>query len=123
LDDATVEEAIKQIMAQGEADKVAGRITVMTPEFQCEIVRCAAELAKFSVWDLFAYIKECVTIGTNRHEVGVCPNCGSRTLEYVGGGVTETSYIHKWTCGDCGANGRECYNLTFSEHIIDWRDE
>lgn len=57
-----VEESIKQITAKGEADKANSIVPVMTPEFQCEIVRCAAELARFSIWTLFAYIKEHVVI-------------------------------------------------------------
>ena len=56
--DDEVAECVKQIMAQGEVDKASGKMPIMTPEFQCEIVRCAAELAKFSPWTLFAYIKK-----------------------------------------------------------------
>lgn len=62
LPDDNVEASIRQIIAEGEINKANGVITVMTPEFQCEIVRCAAELAKFSIWDLFAYIKKYVPI-------------------------------------------------------------
>ena len=62
LTDENVEENIKQIMANGEADKANGVVNVMTAEFQCAILRCAAELAKFSVWELFDYIKKHVAI-------------------------------------------------------------
>ena len=62
LTDENVEDSIKQIMADGEADKANGGIPIMTPEFQCRIIHCAAELAKFSIWDLFYYIKEYVHI-------------------------------------------------------------
>lgn len=62
LTDDNVEASIRQIIAEGEINKANGVITVMTPEFQCEIVRCAAELAKFSIWDLFTYIKKYVPI-------------------------------------------------------------
>lgn len=62
LTDDNVEASIRQIIAEGEINKANGVITVMTPEFQCEIVRCAAELAKFSIWNLFAYIKKYVPI-------------------------------------------------------------
>jgi len=55
-DENAVAEDIKQIMAQGEADRANGVHSVMTPEFQCEIIRCAAELAQFSVWTLIAFI-------------------------------------------------------------------
>ena len=63
LDEEAVEECIHQIMDKGEDDKAQGKISVMTPEFQCSIVRCAADLALFSIWDLFAYIKKYVAIG------------------------------------------------------------
>jgi hypothetical protein len=62
LGDEAVEDCINEIMAQGEADKVSGKISVMTPEFQCALLRCAAELAKFSPWTLFAYIKKHMAI-------------------------------------------------------------
>ena len=62
LDDENVNEAVRQIAANEEADKANGAVPIMTAEFQCAIVRCAAELAKFSVWELFAYIKDHVAI-------------------------------------------------------------
>ena len=62
LTDDNVEASIGQIIAEGEINKANGVVTVMTPEFQCEIVRCAAELARFTIWDLFAYIKKYVPI-------------------------------------------------------------
>jgi hypothetical protein len=62
LTDESVNEAIKQIKARDEADKANGVVNIMTAEFQCEIVRCAASLAKFSIWELFAYIKNHVVI-------------------------------------------------------------
>ena len=55
---AYVEEGIRQITAQGEADKANGVHPVMSVEFQCAILRCAASLARFSIWTLFAYIKK-----------------------------------------------------------------
>jgi len=62
LTDENVDEAIKQITANEETDKANGVVSIMTAEFQCEIVRCAASLAKFSVWELFTYIKNHVAI-------------------------------------------------------------
>ena len=60
--DEAVEEGIKQITAEGEKNKAEGVRTFMTPDFQCEVVRCSAELAKFSIWTLFAYIKKHVVV-------------------------------------------------------------
>jgi len=62
LNDENVNEAIKQIATNEETNKANGVVSIMTTEFQCEIVRCAAGLAKFDVWELFAYIKNHVAI-------------------------------------------------------------
>jgi hypothetical protein len=62
LTDENVNEAIKQITANDKADMANGVTAIMTAEFQCEIVRCAASLAKFDIWELFAYIKNYVPI-------------------------------------------------------------
>ena len=62
MGDAAVEAGIKQIMAKGEADKTNDVHSFLTPEFQCEILRCSAELAKYTPWTLFVYIKKYVHI-------------------------------------------------------------
>lgn len=62
FDEKYVAESIKQIEAKGEEDKANGVMPIMTSEFQCEIIRCAAELSKFSPWELFAYIKKHVVV-------------------------------------------------------------
>jgi hypothetical protein len=56
-------EAIAQIEQKEKESQASGTIQVMTPEFQCAIVRCAGELATFPIWDLFAYVKRHVHIG------------------------------------------------------------
>jgi len=85
LGDEEIEEGVRQIMAQGEKEKAGGKISVMTPEFRCEILRCSAEIAKFSIWTLFAYIKEHIVVGTEseaeNHDPGTCPACGN-DVEY-----------------------------------------
>jgi len=58
LADDVVEENIRQILAKGEEDKANGTTSHISPEFQCNIIRCAAELSKFSIWTLFSYIKK-----------------------------------------------------------------
>ena len=47
-DEDDVEESIKIIMAQCERDRERGIMPILTPEYQCEILCCAAELAKFT---------------------------------------------------------------------------
>ena len=66
-------------MAQGEADKENGKVSIMTPEFQCNILRCAAELGKYSPWTLFAYIKEHVVVGTESDKY-LLLNCYEREI-------------------------------------------
>ena len=56
ITDDYVAESVTQIMGQGKT-------SIMTPEFQCEIIRCARELAKFTPMTLFAYIKKHMHIG------------------------------------------------------------
>jgi hypothetical protein len=70
LDDAIVQENIMQIMADGEAGRSDGTVPIMTPEFKRGIILCAAELAKFSIWQIFAYIKDYVAIS---HQGGTEP--------------------------------------------------
>jgi formate dehydrogenase maturation protein FdhE len=126
LSDDEVAECIEQIMAQGAQDKAGGKINIMTPEFQCNILRCAAELATFSIWTIFAYIKDHVVVGTEseikQQNTGTCPICGS-DVEYGDGQVDENDYVYRWTCEECGAYGREYYDMTFSESIIDGEGE
>ena len=62
LDDESVTECFKQIDAEDEAEKAQGFVPVMTPEFKRGIVKCASELARVSIWDLFYYIQKYVII-------------------------------------------------------------
>jgi len=122
LNDENVAESVREIIAQAKKDKADGKIPVMTAEFQCDIVRCAAELTRFSIWTLFAYIKEHVAVGTESEtrtpDAATCSACGSE-VEYNGGQVDESDYVYKWTCEECGAYGRDYYDMAFSESIVD----
>ena len=60
--DEDVEESIKQIIVEDEQIKTTGGVPIMTVEFQSDIVHCAAELAKFSILDLFLYVKKHIHI-------------------------------------------------------------
>ena len=55
--DENVDKWVQQIMLQSDWG------SILTVEYQCEILRCAAELAKFSPWTLFIYIKKYLVIG------------------------------------------------------------
>lgn len=51
-------------------------------------------------------------------EEGKCPKCGNCNLDY---GVLElrgSSVYYPWICPDCGALGKEWYNLTFDEQEL-----
>ena len=58
FDDASVEEGSKLILAEEEAQKISGERSFVTPNCKRKILHCSAELAKFSILTLFAYIKE-----------------------------------------------------------------
>ena len=58
FDDAYVKEGLKQILAEEEAEKAGGKKEIITPDFKREILLCSAELSKFSMLTLFAYIKK-----------------------------------------------------------------
>ena len=61
-DEDEVERCIKAIMAQGAENKENGIQPILSPEYQCEILCCAAELAQYTIWTLFRYIKEHVIV-------------------------------------------------------------
>ena len=62
LSEEDAEETIKQIIAKNEKDKANSGFLILAVDFQCKIIRCATELAKCSIWDLFYYIKYYVHI-------------------------------------------------------------
>ena len=52
------------------------------------------------------------------NQQGNCPKCNSENLGYdtnldTGSGDT---ICYEYTCGDCGFNGQEWYNLQFAGH-------
>jgi len=65
LTDEYIKDSVKQILAEHEESKINSGSPIITAEFQCSIIYCAVELAKFSIWDLFYYIKEYVHISKN----------------------------------------------------------
>ena len=56
------------------------------------------------------------------NEAGVCPLCGKASLEYGNSGIQDENYFYSWSCANCGASGKEWYNLVFSEHIEMWAE-
>lgn len=59
----------------------------------------------------------------NHNEPGICPLCGSGALVYGSSGINGDSYFYSWECKDCGACGKEWYDLVFSEHTIESKGE
>lgn len=68
MDDENVAECIAQIEAAAAEEKANNVHAIMTPAFRMDIVRCAAELAKFSIWELIAYIKAYVAVDIEGEE-------------------------------------------------------
>lgn len=56
-------------------------------------------------------------------EEGKCPKCGKYNLEYEALEVSENSVYYPWTCPDCGASGKEWYDLVFSEQECEDKEE
>lgn len=54
---------------------------------------------------------------------GQCPKCGNYNLYYDPMEIEGNSVYYPWTCEDCGASGKEWYNLEFSEQELDENDE
>jgi len=54
---------LEKIQEQGRTDKENGVFRLMTADYECEIVRCAAELSKLGIWDLLRYIVKHVDVG------------------------------------------------------------
>lgn len=49
-------------------------------------------------------------------EVGVCPVCGNEDLTYEERRVDNVGNIYPWKCNQCGAEGEETYEVTFTGH-------
>ena len=60
LTEENLNETIEQITAKAGEENAGAKI--ITPDFQCAIIQCAGELAKFSIWDLLRYIKKYITV-------------------------------------------------------------
>ena len=52
-------------------------------------------------------------------EEGQCPKCGNYNLDYGTVKVSDNAIYYPWTCEDCGATGKEWYDLEFSEQELD----
>ena len=48
-------------------------------------------------------------------EAGVCPYCGG-LLSFDDAEKDEEGFIYPWTCNDCGRQGKETYEVTFTGH-------
>ena len=56
-------------------------------------------------------------------EEGQCPKCGNYDLDYGAVKFSDDAIYYPWTCEDCGATGKEWYDLEFSEQELDEDDE
>lgn len=51
-------------------------------------------------------------------EEGKCPKCGHYNLNYEELKIQDNSVYYPWECPDCGASGKEWYELNFSEQEL-----
>ncbi len=47
-----------------------------------------------------------------------CPCCNHFDLEYSDSGMIDKNYYYDWKCPNCGAEGREWFDIIFSAHEI-----
>lgn len=52
-------------------------------------------------------------------EQGKCPVCGNEELSYGDSFLQDESYVYRWSCKACGADGKEYHKLVFAVHILD----
>ena len=58
-------------------------------------------------------------MSNTNHEQGICPLCGSQSLNYEKITVNDDNQIgYPWDCSDCKATGTEWYDLEFNSHDI-----
>lgn len=55
-------------------------------------------------------------------EQGACPRCGSHNMDYGDTDLDGESMGYDFTCKDCGTYGKEWYDMTYSETIIEGQD-
>lgn len=60
--DENVASWLKQIEEQGKENDKNGVTSVLTPSFQIALINCAAEIAKFSIWEIVTYISNYIKI-------------------------------------------------------------
>lgn len=53
-----------------------------------------------------------------KNEQGVCPKCGSYSLDYKTAEFTESMLYYPYKCEDCGQEGEEWYSMDFQGHNI-----
>jgi hypothetical protein len=51
-----------------------------------------------------------------KNEMGVCPVCGKRELNFVNEELRGTQMFFDWICMNCNAEGTEVYDLVFNTH-------
>ena len=47
-----------------------------------------------------------------------CPRCGKYNLNYKALEMGDNAVYYPWTCTNCGASGKEWYELPFCEQKI-----
>jgi len=49
---------------------------------------------------------------------GICPKCGSVLLDYGDDELVDNDISYEFTCGDCGAMGKEWYHMEWIESEV-----
>ena len=50
---------------------------------------------------------------------GECGKCGSEDIDYGSSEIVDDSLSYEFHCNACGADGKEWYDITYSETVMD----
>lgn len=62
ITDEDVKETLRALIEKDEELKKQKRFSIMTPQFQVDIIETARELAQFSIWTLLKYVQNYIFI-------------------------------------------------------------
>ena len=63
ITDDDLEDTLAALLEKEEAARKQGKYPIMTPQFQCEIMKIGRDLAQISVWELLKYVQNYIFIG------------------------------------------------------------
>ena len=63
ITDDDLKDTLAALLEKEEVARKQGKYPIMTPQFQCEIMKIGRDLAQISVWELLKYVQNYLFIG------------------------------------------------------------